>query len=113
MPAQFLAATAEAGERQSTLRGYDAAVRAAEDLGWIGRIVHQLHKRIAQAASQVGFQPYLPPQGLYALVERAELQLGALPMAYVAVLRWVLWLRVGKVSGLRMVDVSLPLRNQF
>ena len=36
---EFLAARAEAGERQSTLRGYNAAVRAAEDLGWIGPVV--------------------------------------------------------------------------
>ena len=58
--AEFLAARAAAGVRQSTLRGYNAAVRAAEDLGWIGSVVHQLHKCIAQAASKVGFQPYLP-----------------------------------------------------
>ena len=38
--AEFLAAKAEAGKRQSTLRGYNAAVRAAEDLGWIGPVVH-------------------------------------------------------------------------
>ena len=106
--AGFLAARAEAGERQSTLRGYNAAVRAAEDLGWIGPTVQQLHKRIAQAASKVGLQPYLPPEGLCVLVERAELQPGALPMACVAVLCWVLWLPVGEVSGLRMGDVSLP-----
>ena len=37
--ADFLAAKAEAGERQSTLRGYNAVVRAAEDLGWIGPVV--------------------------------------------------------------------------
>ena len=37
--AQFLAAKAEAGERQATLRGYNGAVRAAEDLGWIGQLV--------------------------------------------------------------------------
>ena len=84
--AGFLAARAEAGERQSTLRGYNAAVRAAEDLGWIGPTVQWLHKRIAQAASKVGLQPHLPPKGLCALVERAELQPGALPMACVAVL---------------------------
>ena len=70
-------------------------------------------KRIAQAASKVGLQPYLPPEGLCVLVERAELQPGALPMACVAVLCWVLWLRVGKVSGLRMGDVSLPLWLRF
>ena len=37
--AGFLATRAEAGERQSTLRGYNAAVRAAEDLGCIGPTV--------------------------------------------------------------------------
>ena len=94
--AEFLAARAEAGERQSTLRGYNAAVRAAEDLGWIAPTVQQLHKRIAQAASKVGLQPYLPPEGLCVLVERAEDQPGALPMACVAVLSWVLW---GNVSA--------------
>ena len=111
--AGFLAARAEAGERQSTLRGYNAAVRAAKDLGWIGPTVQQLHKHIAQAASKVGLQPYLPPEGLCVLVERAELQPGALPMACVAVLCWVLWLRVGEVSGLRMGDVSVPLWLRF
>ena len=111
--AEFLAARAEASERQSTVCGYNAAVRAAGDLGWIGLVVHQLHKRIAQAVSKVGFQPYLPLEGLCVLVERAELQAGALPMACVAVLCWVLWLRVGEVSGLRMVDVSFPLWMQF
>ena len=45
--AGFLADRAEAGQRQSTLRGYNAAVRAAEDLGWIGPTVQQPHKRIA------------------------------------------------------------------
>ena len=111
--AGFLAARAEAGERQSTLRGDNAAVRAAEDLGWIGPTVQQLHKRIAQAASKVGLQPYLPPEGLCVLVERAENQPGALPMACVAVLSWVLWLRVGEVFGLRMGDVSVPLWLRF
>ena len=111
--AQFLAAKAEAGERQSTLCGYNAAVRAAKYLGWIGVVAHQLHKRIAQAASKLGFQPYLPPDGLCVLMERAELPLGVLPMACMAVLCWFLWLRVGEVSGLRMVDVSLPLWMQF
>ena len=42
------------------------------------------HKRIALAASKVGLQPYLPPEGLCVLVERAELQPGVLPMACVA-----------------------------
>ena len=36
---EFLAAKAEAGERQSTLRSYNVAVRAAEDLGWIDWVV--------------------------------------------------------------------------
>ena len=111
--AEFLAARAVAGERHSTLHGYNAAVRAAEDLGWIGPVVQQLHKCIAQAASKVGFQPYSPPEGLCILVESAELQAGALPMACVAVLCWVLWLGVGRVSGLRMGDVSLPLCLRF
>ena len=111
--AGFLAARAEAGETRSTLRGYNAAVRAAEDLGWIGPTVQQLHTHIAQAASKVGLQPYLPPEGLCVLFERAELQLGSLPMACVAVLCWVLWLRVSEVSGLRMGDVSLPLWLRF
>ena len=88
-------------------------MRAAEDLGWIGPVVHQLHKRIVQATSWVGFQPYLPFEGLCVLVERAELQPGALPMASVVVLCRVLWLTVGELSGLRMVDVSLPLWMQF
>ena len=95
--AEFLAARAEAGERQSTLRGYNAAVQADEDVGWIGSVVHQMHKRIAQAASKVGFQPSLPPKGLCILMERAGLQPGALPM--------VIWSS--------MVDVSLPLWLQF
>ena len=100
-------------ERDSPRCGYNAAVRTAEDLGWIGPVVQQLHKRIAQVASKVGFEPYLPPEGSCVLVERAELQPGALPMACVAVLCWVLWLRVGEVSGLRMGDVSLPLWLRF
>ena len=111
--AEFLAARAEAGEQQSTLRGYDVPVRAAEDLGWIGPTVQQLHKRIAQAPCKVGLQPYLPPEGLCVLVDRAQLHPGAPPMAGAAVLCWVLWLPVGKVSGLRMGDVSLPLWLRF
>ena len=109
MLAEFLAAKGEAGEGQSTLRGYNAAVRAAEDLGWVRPVVCGLHKRIAQAAPKVDLQPYLPPKGLCVLVERAELQPGVLPMAFVADLCWVLWLAVGEVSGLRLVDVSLHL----
>ena len=61
--AEFLAAEAEAGERQSILPGYNTAVRAAEDLPWIGPVLQQIHKRIAHAVSQVGFQPYFPPEG--------------------------------------------------
>ena len=61
----------------------------------------------------MGLQPYLPPEGLCILVERAELQPGALPMACVAILCWVLWLRVGEVSGLGMGDASLPLWLRF
>ena len=109
----FLAARAEARERQSTLRGYNAAVRATEDLGWIRPTVQRPHKRIAQAASKEGLQPYLPPEGLCVLAERAEVQPGALPMGCVAVLCWVLWLRVGEVSGLRMGDISVPLWLRF
>ena len=60
-------------------------------------------------ASRLGFQPYLPPEGLCVLVERAEVQAQALPKAHVAVLCWVLWLRVGEVFGPRLADVSLPL----
>ena len=58
--AEILAPRAEVGERQSTLRRYNAAVRAAKDLGVIGAVVQQLHKRITQAVSKVGCQPYLP-----------------------------------------------------
>ena len=61
----------------------------------------------------LGFQPYLPPEGLCVLAERVELQPGALPMACVAVLCCVLWLRVGEVSPLRKGDVSLPLWMRF
>ena len=50
---------AEAGEPQSTVRRYNVALRAAEQLGCAGPVVQQIHKRIAQAASRVGFQPYL------------------------------------------------------
>ena len=106
--AEFLAARAEASEGQSTLCGYTAAMQAAEDLGRIGPVIHQLPKRIAQAASKVGFQPYFPPQGLCVLLKRAELQRGVLAMACVTVLCWV-----GEVSSLCMVDVSLPLSMQF
>ena len=106
---EVLPARAEAGEQQSTLRGYHVAVRTAEDLRWIGPVVQQLQKRIAQAASKVGFQPYFPPEGLCVLAERAEIQPGAMPMACAAVLCWVPWLGVGKVSGLLMGDVSMPL----
>ena len=94
--AEFLAARAEAGEQQSTLRGHNAAVRADEDLGWIGPTVQQLQKHVAQATSKVGLQPYLPHEGLCVLMERAELQPGALPMACVGVLCGVLWLRVAR-----------------
>ena len=111
--AEFLAVRAEADGRQSTLHRYNAAVRAAEDLGWVGPVVHQLHKRIAEDASKVGFRPYLPPEGWCVLVERAQMLPGSLLMACVAVLCWVLWLRVGKVFGLCMLDVSLPLLMQF
>ena len=111
--AELLAAKAEAGERQSNLRGYNATVRYAQDLGWIGPVVQQLHKRIAQAPSQVGFQPYLPPEGLCVVVEKAEVHPGALPMACVAVLCWVPWRWVGNLSGLRLADVSLLLWMQF
>ena len=76
-------------------------------------MVQQLHKRIAQAASKVALQPYLPPEGLCVLGGSAQFQPGALPMACVAVLCWVLWLRVGEVSGLRMGDVSVPLWLRF
>ena len=54
---EFLVAKAEASERQTTLRGYNAAVRAAEDFGWIGLVVQQIHKRIARAASGVATLP--------------------------------------------------------
>ena len=108
-----MVARPEAGEGTSTLRGYHAAVPAAEDLGSIGPTIQQLHKRIAQAVSKPGLQPYLPPEGLCVLVERAELQCGALPIACVAVLCWIVWLRVGEVSGFRMGGISVPLWLRF
>ena len=88
--AEFPAAKAQAGEQQATLQGYNAAVRAGEDLGRIGLVVQQIHKRIAQAASRVGWQPDLPPEGLCFLLEKCESHAGSVPMAYVAMLCWVL-----------------------
>ena len=79
----------------------------------IGPVVQELHKRIAQAASWLGFQPYLPPQGLCVVVERAKVHRGALPMACVDVLCRGLWLKVGEVSCLHLWNVSLPLWMEF
>ena len=111
--AEFLAAKAEAGERQATLRGYIAAIRAVEDLEWIDPIVRSRHKRIAQAASKVGRQPYLALGGLCALLVGAVGSEDLEPVALVAVLCWVLWLRVGEVAPLRLGDVSVPCWLQF
>ena len=63
--------------------------------------------------SRVGFQPYLPLEGFCVPLERSVGHDGALPVAYVAMLCWVLWLGVGEVFGLRLADVSLPLWLQF
>ena len=83
--AEFVAAKAEAGERQATLRGYIAAIRAVEDLEWIDPIVRSRHKRIAQTASKVGRQPYLALGGLCALLVGAVGSEDVEPVALVAV----------------------------
>ena len=90
-------------------RGYNLRYNAGHLRSLIGVVMHQLRKRIVQAASRVGFRPYLPPKGICVLLERAVVHPGALPMAGVVVLCLVLWLTVGNVSSLRLADVSFPL----
>ena len=61
----------------------------------------------------MGLRPYLPLEGLCVLLAEAENHLGALPMAFMAVLFSVVWLRVGEVAGLRLVDIPVPPWLQF
>ena len=107
--AEFLAARAAAGEScVDTMRRCEP-LRISDGLGLSSINCTSALRRLRLRWAR----PYLPPEGLCVLVEIADLQRGALPMACVAVLCWVLWLRVGEVSGLRTGDVSLPLWMRF
>ena len=63
--AEFLVAKAGAGEHQSTLRGYNMAVWAAQALGWIDGVVCRVHKRM-QHVIAMGLVPF-PTRGSRAM----------------------------------------------
>ena len=111
--AEFVAARAEAGERQSTLRGYNAAVRAAEALSWICRPSSSCTSALPSLHLRWAYSPIC-------LLRVCASSWRKRSSSLVCCL-WLAWrffvvsfgFGVGEVSGLRMGDVSLPLWLRF
>ena len=104
-PSLCMAERAVDGHSASGLRGLASAVRAAEDLALVPRVVAALHWRIAKSGRGPGPQAYVSPRALvhiwYAATTPDDRAVAAL-----AALSWTMWLRVGEAASIRYCDLG-------
>ena len=96
---EFLASRVSMGQARSTLRGYVAAVRAAEDVRLLPGCVQAIHWRISKSGKPTPGQPYLGPEGLCLLWARAISPVEQ-AVAALASLSWLLFLRVSEAVSI-------------
>ena len=95
-----MAERAADGHSASGLRGLASAVRAAEDLALVPRVVAALHWRIANSGRGPGPQAYVSPRALVHIWNAATAP-DDRAVAALAALLWTMWLRVGEAASIR------------
>ena len=100
-----MAERAADGHSASGLRGLAFAVRAAEDLALVPRVVAALHWRIAKSGRGPGPQAYVSPRALVH-IWNAAIAPDDRAVAALAALSWTTWLRVGEAASIRCCDLD-------
>ena len=100
-----MAERAADGHSASGLRGLASAVRAAEDLALVPRVVAALHWRIAKSGRGPGPQAYVSPRALVHIWNAATAP-DDRAVAALAALSWTMWLRVGEAASIRYCDLG-------
>ena len=100
-----MAERAADGHSASGLRGLASAVRAAEDLALVPRVVAALHWRIAKSGRGPGPQAYVSPRALVHIWSAATAP-DDRAVAALAALSWTMWLRVGEAASIRCCDLD-------
>ena len=100
-----MAERAADGHSASGLRGLASAVRAAEDLALVPRVVAALHWRIAKSGRGPGPQAYVSPRALVHIWNAATAP-DDRAVAALAALSWTMWLRVGEAASIRCCDLD-------
>ena len=100
-----MAERAADGHSASGLRGRASAVRAAQDLALVCRVVAALHWRIAKSGRGPGPQAYVSPRALVHLRNAATAPDNR-AVAALAALSWTMWLRVGEAASIRCCDLD-------
>ena len=100
-----MAERAADGHSASGLRGLASAVRAAEDLALVPRVVAALYQRIAKSGRGPGPQAYVSPRALVHIWNAATAP-DDRAVAALAALSWTMWLRVGEAASIRYCDLG-------
>ena len=100
-----MAGRAADGHSASGLRGLASAVRAAEDLALVPRVVAALHWRFAKSGRGPGPQAYVSPRALVHIWNAATAP-DDRAVAALAALSWTMWLRVGEAASIRCRDLD-------
>ena len=100
-----MAERAADGHSASGLRGLASAVRAAEDLALVPRVVAAPHWRIAKLGRGPGPQEYVSPRALVHIWNAATAP-DDRAVAALAGLSWTMWLRVGEAASIRCCDLD-------
>ena len=100
-----MAERAADGHSASRLRGLASAVRAAEDLALVPRVVAALHWRIAKSRRGPGPQAYVSPRALVHIWNAATAP-DDRAVAALAALSWTMWLRVVEAASIRYCDLG-------
>ena len=100
-----MAERAADGHSASGLRGLASAVRAAEDLALVPRVVAALHWRVAKSGRGPGPRAYVSPRALVHIWNAATAP-DDRAVAALAALSWTMWLRVGEAASIRYCDLG-------
>ena len=100
-----MAERAADGHSASGLRGLASAVRAAEDLALVPRVVAALHWRIAKSGRGPGPQAYVSPRALVHIWNAATAP-DDRAVAALAAVSWTMWLQVGEAASIRYRDLD-------